>query len=214
MAQEKPSVFSRVERILTMDIAAGLKTRLVPGDSRVRSVILRILTKEIWAAREKAEFFHPGPENKKKFLRQLAVLLPMGGLVVIAKIWLVSHLKTLPACDAAEWTRWWLISATFAPTAMAALMLPQAIQMLNAEQWPLPDAAVFRPTRLVKGKMLKRRGAWLLAFCGICLPFPLYAYFLLQHGAGFIYAGSTLQRCKDAEAGKTLQHQTIHEQEH
>ena len=214
MPQEKPSIFSRVEQILTMDIAAGLKARIVPNDSRVRSAILRILTMDIWAPREKTEFFYPVPENKKKLLRQLLILLPIVGLAVVGKIWLVDHLKNLPACDSAEWVRWWLISGTFAPTVMAAFMLPQAIQMLNAKQWPLPDAAVFRPTRLIKGKALKRRGAWLLAFCCFCLPFPLYAYFLLQHGAGFIYEGSTQQRCKDMEAGKTPQPQTTHEQKH
>ena len=214
MSQKKPSIFSRVERILTMDIAAGLKTRIVPNDSRVRSAILRILTMDIWTPREKAEFFHPGPENKQKFLRQFLFLLPIGGLAFIGKIWLVNHMKTLPVCESAEWARWWIVSATFGPTVAAAFLLPQAIHMLNAAQWPLPDAATFRPTRLVKGKALKRRGAWLLAFCCFCLPFPLYAYFFLQHGAGFIYDGSVQQRCRDAEARKVPRHQVVHEQNH
>ncbi|HEX7917656.1 hypothetical protein [Rudaea sp.] len=212
MWQEKPSLFSRVEQILTMDIAAGLKTRIVPNDGRVRSAILRILTMDIVAPREKAEFFYPGPENKKKILRQLMIFLPIAGLAVVCKMWLIDHLKTPPPCDSAEWARWWLISATFVPTVMAAFVLPQAIKMLNAKQWPLPDAAVFRPTRLVKGKALKRRGAWLLAWCGLFMPFPLYSYFLLQHGAGFIYDGSVFQHCKDIEAKKIRTSQVVHEQ--
>ena len=202
MPQEKLSVHSRVERILTMDLAAGLKTKFVPNDGRVRSRILRILTMDLFGSKGAIEYLEPTPESRRKAIRLVVIGIVVGIPLILATQWFFEvFLKSLPKCDQIPWGQGLIVFATFGPTIMAAIMLPQAIRMLSADQWPPHTWARYHRVRLVRGRALRIRGGLLLALCLACLPFPLYYLYPMMKFTS-VFDGSALDRCRELETAK------------
>lgn len=141
------------------------------------------------------ELFHPGPANKRRFARQLLLGLLVAIALVALKPRLLAHIESLPVCDRFGWYGWTLLAAFALPTIAAAIMLPRAVAMLNAEQWPPSDAALWAPARILRGRTLRVRAGLLLAWCLICLPFPLYGYFALRT---YFFNAAAEQRCRAA----------------
>jgi hypothetical protein len=169
------------------------------------------LTTDLFQRGEKPELLHPGPENKRRFLKWFLPALIFAALLVALKSLLFQHIDSLPACERISWIRWMLVALGALPTVAAALTLPQAIAMLNAEQWPRPDAAIFAPTRIRRGRALRIRAGLLLAWCLICAPFPLYGYFVLKK---WFFNPAAEHNCRGAENSISFQPISTHEQPH
>ncbi len=169
------------------------------------------LTGDLFKRAERPELFYPGPENKRRFLKRFVPALIVAALLAALKPLLFRHIDSLPDCDKILWIRWLLLALSASPTVAAAMMLPRAIAMLNAEQWPRPDAAIFASTRIRRGRALRVRAFLLLAWCLICAPFPLYAYFALKK---WFFNPAAEQNCGGAENSKSINPNSTHEQQH
>jgi len=117
--------------------------------------------------------------------RNLALLygggILLGALLVgLVRPALLEVLHDLPICDQAAWSVR-IVVTTLSPLPFAAVWLAlHARNLLKFDQSPLPNAWVWRRTRIKRGRSVQMQ-AYALLFCAaVLLVAPLGAWFALQ----------------------------------
>lgn len=161
-----------------------------------------VLTRDLFGAKEPIEYLEPTPESRRKTIKTLIVGLVVGLPAILAWKWFLSvFLKSLPICEQIPWLQGVMIVSMFTPAVLAAAFLPRAIKMLSADQWPPQTIARYRRVRLWRGRALRIRGGLLLAWCMVCLPFPLYyVYPMMKYTP--VFDGDAADKCRQIEAEK------------
>lgn len=120
--------------------------------------------------------------------RRLSAWLAIGMAAAAAlQFWLLpmlfSFVNLLPFCERLRWLRGILWSTLGALPLFGLWAAWYARKLLRAGQWPLPDARVWRRTRILTGRSVTWRACALFAWAGMAVAAPLLgAHFLGRAG--------------------------------
>jgi MFS family permease len=122
-----------------------------------------------------SEFIETSPASRRKLLALGLVAVVLGAVwAFLLRPTLFAHIRQLPACDQAHWSVGLLIGALgLLPIAGLSAGI-HARKLVKHDQFPPPDAWVWRRTPIRRGRGVRYR-AYAIAFCSAAL-FAIFLY--------------------------------------
>ena len=128
-----------------------------------------------------SDYIEPTAATRRKAMALVAVA---GAVAAVAQFWLAprffAFVNALPVCERLPWLRGMLIGLIAVVPLFGLYGIWLACRVLLAGQWPLPNAPVWRRTRIRRGRAARWRAGMLLLAASVAASFPLLAW----HGLG------------------------------
>lgn len=119
-------------------------------------------------------FIEPTPASRRRLLALAALGIAAGAAL---QFWLLPRLfafvALLPLCERFRWLQGLLLGTLGAMPLFGLWAACHAGRLLKAGQWPLPDAIVWRRTRVLTGRAVTWRAYALLAWACVAVSVPL-----------------------------------------
>lgn len=116
------------------------------------------------------EFAEPtSPARRKVIYRKLALLAVVPGVVMLVLWFVLGHMETLDECDRVPWILGVRIFQILIFVIGAMFCARFSYRLVRTAQMPLPDALVFRRTRIRKGRPVLVLACAILAMGGLVL---------------------------------------------
>lgn len=129
------------------------------------------------------EFAEPtSPARRKVIYRKLALLPVVAGFVMLVLWFVLDHMETLGDCDRVPWHLGVHIFQILLFVIGATFCARFSYRLIRTAQMPLPDALLFRRTRIRRGRPVLVIACTILAMGGLIL-------FIGGVDAGLIIAG-------------------------